>query len=91
MGARTFSCLLLVGLAAVFAPRDARAVVLFHEQFTHPDHTVLKPPTPGVLGVAPVPGPGNTWSSAGGSVTPIETVGGEAILIQTNGVGNGQD
>lgn len=91
MGARNLGGLLLVGCMTLAAQPDARAVVLFHEQFSHPDGTVLKPPTPGTLGVAPIPGPGSTWSSAGGSVTPIQVFGGEAIIFQTDGAGNGQD
>jgi hypothetical protein len=91
MDAQRLGGLLLMGLAVAADPCEARGEVLFHEQFSHPDGTVLKPPTPGTQGVAPIPGPGNTWSSAGGSVTPIQVFGGEAVIFQTDGGGNGQD
>ena len=81
---------LLFGLILLGTERVG-AEVLFHEQFSHPDGSILKTPGPGNPGLAPNPGPGSNWSSAGGSLIPIQVLGGEAILIQTENGDNGQD
>jgi hypothetical protein len=69
---------------SVLAGPASQADILVEERFNHPDSNLV--------GQTPTPGPGNAWAShadLGG--TPVQVVGGAAVLVQASGGGGRED
>ena len=80
MALRVSCCSLVCILALSATSREARAVVLLHDQFLEKG---------GLEGKIPMPGPPSptlkVWNAgAGGGINPVQVVNGEAVLIQTD-------
>ena len=87
MALRISCCPLVCVLALSAASREARAVVLLHDQFLEEG---------GLEGKLPMPGPPSAtlkvWNAgAGGGINPVQVVGGEVVLIDTDAGANGED